>query len=112
MSWLRHLRWNPIPEVLGLNNLTNVKDKRLTAIRNEPEVFVLRIQHTRLSDSGRYECQVAPGSSSSGKLQPLLARVITLRVVGKPPPIFIQYVLRTTKYLPVHYVEHSLKAAY
>ena len=60
MSWLRHFRGQAIPQVLGLNNLTNAKDKRLTAIHNEKEVFVFRIQHTKLRDSGKYECQVQP----------------------------------------------------
>lgn len=95
MSWLRHFRGQAIPQVLGLNNLTNAKDKRLTAIHNEKEVFVFRIQHTKLKDSGKYECQVAQdpdarhAAKSQGKKeskrgsrpsQPLF-RVITLQVV-------------------------------
>ena len=78
VTWLRHGHRTPIPLVLGLNNITNVKDPRITALHSpsNPEEFVLRIMHTRLSDRGRYECQV------SGKPKAIY-RVMKLDIVGE-----------------------------
>ncbi|TRY62580.1 hypothetical protein TCAL_00473 [Tigriopus californicus] len=74
VTWLRH--FNPIPQLLALNNLTNIKDQRIKAFHTPgTEEFVLRIRHTEINDTGRYECQVA------GKVTVSLFRMINLDVV-------------------------------
>ena len=74
VSWLRHSY--PIPQVLGLNNFTNVKDPRFSALHTPgAEEYVLRIRHTKMSDAGFYECQVAGAIT--------IYKIIKLDIVGE-----------------------------
>jgi len=71
----------PVPALLALNNLTNSLDPRHAAFHEGgSELFVLRIRATRMSDSGLYECQVAPGAEAGDKAR---SWYIRLAVVGE-----------------------------
>lgn len=75
VSWLRHR--HPIPQVLAHNNVSNVRDERITALHVDgSEEFVLRIRHTRLLDTSLYECQVGGAGDA-----PTIFRIIRLEVV-------------------------------
>ena len=68
--------------VLGLNNFTNVKDPRFSALHTPgTDEYVLRIRHSRLSDAGFYECQVAGPVT--------IFKIIKLDVVGKKSRFFV-----------------------
>lgn len=55
VSWMRLRDIN----VMAMNEVTNTKDKRIRAIHvPESDRWALRIQETKLSDDGAYECQV------------------------------------------------------
>ena len=46
--------------LLAINEETNTKDKRIKAIHvPDSDLWSLRIQDTKLSDAGAYECQVS-----------------------------------------------------
>ena len=76
VTWVRHTF--PIPQLYALNNLTHIPDPRVTAFHDPgTEEFALRIRHSRLADSGYYECQVAGPTGE----RPALVRLIYLDVV-------------------------------
>ncbi len=61
--------------VLSLNELTNTKDSRIRAIHVPgSDRWALRIQETRVDDSGGYECQVTTANKT--------IEIIQLNVLG------------------------------
>jgi len=74
VSWVRHSL--PIPQLLGVNNITNTLNPRYRAIVSGAWTeFVLMIKDVRPRDSGNYECQV------SGPKHFSLHRILRLTVI-------------------------------
>ena len=70
--------------LLTINEETNTKDKRIKAIHvPDTELWSLRIQDTKLSDTGAYECQVTTDIET--------ATQVHLKVLGKQN-YYIDYV--------------------
>jgi len=84
LSWLRHSL--PIPQLLGLNNITNTLNPRYKAVVSGGwSEFVLVIKDVRPRDSGTYECQISgPKHSSLKKLISLTVIESLTEVVGGP----------------------------
>jgi len=84
LSWLRHSL--PIPQLLGLNNITNTLNPRYKAVVSGGwSEFVLVIKDVRPRDSGTYECQISgPKHSSLKKLISLTVIESITEVVGGP----------------------------
>ena len=62
--------------LLAINEETNTKDKRIKAIHvPDSDLWSLRIQDTKLSDAGAYECQVTTDIET--------ATQVHLKVLGK-----------------------------
>ena len=62
--------------LLAINEETNTKDKRIKAIHvPDSDLWSLRIQDTKLSDAGAYECQVTTNMET--------ATQVHLKVLGK-----------------------------
>jgi len=62
VSWMRLRDIN----LLTINEETNTKDKRIKAIHvPDTELWSLRIQDTKLSDTGAYECQVTTDTETA-----------------------------------------------
>ena len=82
LSWLRHSL--PIPQLLGLNNITNTLNPRYKAVVSGGwSEFVLVIKDVRPRDSGTYECQISGPKHSS------LKKLISLTVIGDALLFFI-----------------------
>ena len=61
--------------LLAINEVTNTKDKRIKAIHvPDSDRWSLRIQDTKLSDDGPYECQVTTDTQT--------ATIVHLKVLG------------------------------
>lgn len=74
VSWVRHSL--PIPQLLGVNNITNTLNPRYRAIVSGSWTeFVLMVKDVRPRDSGTYECQV------SGPKHFSLHRILRLTVI-------------------------------
>ena len=74
VSWMRLRDIN----LLAINEVTNTKDKRIKAIHvPDSDRWSLRIQDTKLSDDGAYECQVTTDIQT--------ATIVHLKVLGRPP---------------------------
>ena len=72
VSWMRLRDIN----LLAINEVTNTKDKRIKAIHVPgTDLWSLRIQDTKLSDEGPYECQVTTDTQT--------ATLVYLKVLGK-----------------------------
>ena len=75
VSWVRHSV--PLPQLVGLNNVTVSLNPRYRAIVSSSWTeFVLVVKDVRPRDSGTYECQVSGPQHSS------LSRRISLHVIG------------------------------
>ena len=67
----------PIPQLLGLNNITITLNPRYRAIVSSSWTeFLLVVKDVRPRDSGTYECQVSGPNHAS------LSRIISLTVIG------------------------------
>ena len=75
VSWVRHSV--PLPQLVGLNNVTVSLNPRYRAIVSSSWTeFVLVVKDVRPRDSGTYECQVLGPKNSS------LSCRISLHVIG------------------------------
>lgn len=62
--------------LLAINEVTNTKDNRIKAIHvPDTDLWSLRIQDTKLSDDGAYECQVTTKTDT--------ATIVYLKVLGE-----------------------------
>ena len=78
VSWMRLRDIN----LLAINEETNTKDKRIKAIHvPDSDLWSLRIQDTKLSDAGAYECQVTTDIET--------ATQVHLKVLGKQNITFV-----------------------
>jgi hypothetical protein len=61
--------------LLAINEVTNTKDKRIKAVHvPDSDRWSIRIQDTKLSDDGSYECQVTTLANT--------AKIVYLKVLG------------------------------
>ena len=77
MSWIR----TRDIRVLSIGRIRYTQDTRFTPLHEEGnDVWALKIQETRMSDSGLYECQVSYHDDVEKKLK----KPVKLLVLGKP----------------------------
>ncbi len=87
VSWIR----SRDIRVLAIGRLRYTQDSRFTPMHEEgSQVWVLKIQETRLSDSGLYECQVAYHDDVEKKLKmPVRLIVLGEYIRSAPSQLFV-----------------------
>ena len=75
ISWIR----SRDHRIVAIGKIRYTQDKRFTPMNEDGnEVWVLKIQNARLSDSGNYECQISYHDDMENKLK----MPVRLRVLG------------------------------